>query len=70
MHLYINNVKKDIYRFPATNVQLSTATTGHILLGRYFAQGSGNHNGQLTCDSLTIWDRVLSTEERMLVHGD
>ena len=70
MHLYIENVKKDIYRFGAQNAQLSTSTTGHIVLGRYYAHGSGNYNGQLTCDSMTIWDRVLSTEERMLVHED
>ena len=41
MHLYIDNIKKDSLRFADRNVQLSTSTTGHIVLGRNFAHQSG-----------------------------
>ena len=71
MEMYIDNVRADINIYTNTNYGVSTATTGHIVLGYYLAGGTGTYNyAAFTCDSLTIWDRVLTTEERMLIHAD
>ena len=67
--LYIDNVNTPESPIVRTATMGSTRS-GHIVLGRHLAHGSGFTNGALTCDSLTIWDRRLSGEEREMLHGN
>ena len=66
MELYVDNMDVE----DSKSIQPSTTATsrsGHIVLGRYLTSGSGGTNGPVTCDSLTIWDRRLSAEERAML---
>ena len=70
IELHIDNVPSVTLNITNTNYDVSTITTGHIVLGRYLASGSGDYlQASFICDYFTIWDRPLTTEERILVHG-
>ena len=65
--VYINNVLKGTDYSGETKTN-TAERSGHIVLGRYYADSTGNLHGKLTVDFLTIWDRPLSEEERNVLH--
>ena len=69
VEIYMNNDLQAESMTPDVGDVVNTID-GRIVIGRHFVNKHiyNFHNGALTIDWLTIWDRILSEKERDLVH--
>ena len=69
IQLYVNNdLKEDTTTVAPEGAR--TGLDGRIVLGRHLVNTAhpAYKNGAIAVDWLTIWDRLLTEEERVLVH--
>ena len=62
-------VSSFVVPWPGNGKNISSIT-GHTFLGRYIMNGLETSAGEWMLDSLAIWDRVLSEEEREMLLKD
>ena len=67
VEIYIDNVLKSGDTLLGS-ANITPDLSGHIVIGRYGP--TATYFGIVTVDWLTIWDRVLTEEERNLAHLD
>ena len=67
VQIYIDNTMVGEDTVAETAQDVTTFRSGHIVIGKYLVNNDDNF-GQLTVDWLTIWDRVLTQQERNLAH--